>query len=364
MLQRLRSGPKRVLMTVDAVGGVWRYAMDLARQLKATGTEFLFLGLGPEPGPAQRDEAEALGELVWLDALPDWLADDPSAFESLPRTIEVLACDVDLIHLNAPTHAAGLRTALPVVVVAHSCVPTWFAAVRNDDCPQNWSWQKDLNRAGLDVADAVIAPSHSHARAMEDIYGLLPQLSVIYNGSSGARLTPSEKRDGVLAAGRWWDVGKNAAALDAAASRVDRRIAAAGACKGPNGAQWTFANVRHLGSLSTSEMAEWLAGTAIVVSPSIYEPFGLVPLEGARAGAALVLADIHTYRELWDGTALFVDPHNSDALAAAINRLSADASLRTDLAAKAQARSEVYSLEAQANAVGALYRSLVQQTVH
>ncbi|MER8608904.1 glycosyltransferase family 1 protein, partial [Mesorhizobium sp. M1233] len=37
MLRTLSPRPRRILMTVDAVGGVWRYALDLARQLVAGG---------------------------------------------------------------------------------------------------------------------------------------------------------------------------------------------------------------------------------------------------------------------------------------------------------------------------------------
>ena len=51
------------------------------------------------------------------------------------------------------------------------------------------------------------------------------------------------------------------------------------------------------------------AGSArcpIFVSAARYEPFGLAVLEAAQAGCALVLSDIPTFRELWDGAALFV----------------------------------------------------------
>lgn len=362
MLQRLKSGPKRVLMTIDAVGGVWRYAMDLASHFNGD-IEFVFAGLGPQPSESQRDEAENLGELVWLDAQPDWLVEDLHELAGLADAIEALARDVDIIHLNAPSQAAGLKVSVPVVAVAHSCVPTWFSSVRGESCPSHWSWQHAVNLAGLQTADAIVAPSHSHARALQSCYGPMERLMIIHNGS-GKPATQGKKRKTVLAAGRWWDEGKNAAVLDAAAPLLDWKIITAGATKGPNGAQVHLNNLNHLGSLPSSQMGELIAEAAIVVSPSIYEPFGLVPLEGARAGAALVLADIPTYRELWEGAALFAHPHDPEAFADAINRLSREAALRADLARKAQARSAVYSLEAQANAVEALYSNLVHQPVH
>ena len=47
-----------------------------------------------------------------------------------------------------------------------------------------------------------------------------------------------------------------------------------------------------------------------------YEPFGLAVLEAAQAGCALVLSDIPTFRELWDGAAMFVPPGRRRRLAA------------------------------------------------
>ena len=42
--------PRCVLMTADAVGGVWTYALDLARGLSAQGVQVSLALLGPEPG--------------------------------------------------------------------------------------------------------------------------------------------------------------------------------------------------------------------------------------------------------------------------------------------------------------------------
>ena len=56
MLSHAISKPKRVLMTVDAVGGQWRYSIDLARGLAADGTQCVLVGLwtGAQQGTAER----------------------------------------------------------------------------------------------------------------------------------------------------------------------------------------------------------------------------------------------------------------------------------------------------------------------
>jgi glycosyltransferase involved in cell wall biosynthesis len=350
---------RRVLMTVDAVGGVWRYAMDLATALKPNGVEVIFAGLGPAPTQEKIAEANRIGRLVWLDAPVDWMVQDEKAVADVPRLIADLAQGekADLLHLNLPSQAAGMETNLPVVAVCHSCVVTWFATVSGSDVPQDWQWQRRLNQAGFARADAVIAPSRSHAAAMEAAYGEIPGLHIVYNASA---LAPSDepKRDVVLAAGRWWDEGKNGAVLDAAAAKTRWPVMAVGANSGPNGQYLPFNHADHYGELSHEELSGLMRQAAIVASPSLYEPFGLAALEAARAGAALVLSDIPTYREIWEDAALFADPHRPDAFADAFNRLADDLELRAALHLKARERSARFSLDAQAAATCAIYSGM------
>jgi glycosyltransferase involved in cell wall biosynthesis len=62
----------------------------------------------------------------------------------------------------------------------------------------------------------------------------------------------------------------------------------------------------------------------VYAAPARYEPFGYAPLEAALSGCALVLGDIPSFRELWEGAALFVDPDDPAEVAAAIRTLTAE----------------------------------------
>jgi glycosyltransferase involved in cell wall biosynthesis len=353
---------RRVLITVDALGGVWRYSMDLAAALGDRNFEFVFVGLGPELSLDQRHEAECLGELVWLDAPLDWITDREASLDQIPDLLGTLVDQyaIDLVHLNLPSQAAGLDLAVPLVVVSHSCVVTWFAAVRNSDVPEVWHWQKRRNRRGFDAADAVVAPSHAHAAMLRRSYGPIGNLEVVHNAS---RLQPEAvtKEDFVFAAGRWWDEGKNAVVLDEAARTSRWPVVMAGADRGPSGQHVTIERADHRGVLPFSEVVRLASRAGIAVSPSLYEPFGLAALEAARAGAALVLSDIPIYRELWDGAALFADPNDPQAFASGINRLADQPELRAHLAGQAFARSNAFTLAAQASAMERIYRQLLQR---
>ena len=92
-------------------------------------------------------------------------------------------------------------------------------------------------------------------------------------------------------------------------------------------------------------MADLLARAAVFAAPARYEPFGLGVLEAARSGCALVLADIATFRELWDGAAHFVAPDDAREWARALEELAQQPARRAALAAAARLRAEDYGLD-------------------
>lgn len=349
--------PQRIMMTVDAVGGVWRYAMDLAEAMRGAGVETVFVGLGPVASAGQKSEANRIGTLEWLAAPLDWMVDDETMLDLISDQLAEIALrhSAELLHLNLPSQAIGLRADLPVVVVSHSCVVTWFAAMGASGLPAHWRWQKRRNRQGFDHADVVLAPSRSHATALRRCYGPIDNLTAVYNASRTC-FPGCTKESFVFAAGRWWDEGKNGAVLDRAAAQVRWPVVMAGACEGPNGERLSIEHADCLGELSHDRVMALMSRAAIVVSPSIYEPFGLVALEAARSGAALVLADIDTYRELWNGAAVFADPNDPAAFANAFGRLAKDAGLRAELGRRAYLRSSKFTLGAQRDGMLDVYR--------
>jgi glycosyltransferase involved in cell wall biosynthesis len=104
-------------------------------------------------------------------------------------------------------------------------------------------------------------------------------------------------------------------------------------------------------------MDQAFARAAVFAAPARYEPFGLGPLEAARARCALVLGDIPSLREVWGDAALFVDPSDDDALAAAIRRLIDDDPLRSEMAERARARACGFTPERTAAGYLEVYRA-------
>jgi len=361
---------RRLLMTADAVGGVWSYALDLAAALaRRHDVETTLAVLGPLPNEDQRWSAGLVPGLTLVEtALPlDWLAGRPAEVEAAGRRIAALAVETgaEIVQLNTPALAARALFPVPVVAVHHSCVATWWAGVRSGPLPDDFAWRTDLVGRGLRAADAVVAPSRAFARATRQAYGLSALPQAVWNGRAAPPAPEGEATEPaafVFSAGRLWDEGKNVRALDAAAARLGVRLLLAGPLQGPNGARVAPGHALCLGNLGGESLRDCLARRPVFASTALFEPFGLAVLEAAQAGCALVLSDIPTFRELWADAAVFVPPRDEAAIAAALDRVLRDRGLRAELGEAARRRAGRYTIAAMADRMAGLYRGLAATT--
>lgn len=95
----------------------------------------------------------------------------------------------------------------------------------------------------------------------------------------------------------------------------------------------TSARVRFLGRVDDAELAALYRGALAFVFPSLYEGFGIPPLEAQQCGCPVIAARAASMPEVLGASALFVDPYDTDDLAAAMARLVDDAALRERLVA-------------------------------
>lgn len=351
--------PQRVLMTADAVGGVWTYCLDLARGISGLGAHVALAALGPSPSAEQKRQIEEILSGRFVDTgLPlEWTQDDPGEIGRTARGIAALAREysVDLVHLNSPIFAAEGSFDVPVIGFCHSCLATWWLAAGFGELPCTFARKRNVYRSGLEACHMLVAPSHSFAKATATAHGIEPV--VVYNGrAQGFRVhDPRIKQAHVLTSGRLWDAGKNLRALDLAAGRMRSPVYAAGPASGPNGETVTFGTVVHLGRLDEKALSAHLNRAAVFASLSLYEPFGLGVLEAAQAGCALVLSDIPTFRELWEGAAIFVQPSQSVEVATVLEELLNDRDRFTHLGSLAAARARRFTPRAMLDETLAIY---------
>jgi glycogen synthase len=352
----------KVLLTTDTIGGVWSYALELARALPSRGVEVTLATMGSPLSVEQQSEVSAIPglsvhtssfNLEWMnepwhdvERAAEWLLD----LEDRLRP--------DVVHLNSYAHGA-LPWHAPVLIVGHSCVVSWWEAVYHQPIPESWNEYRRQVTRGLQAATLVVAPSAAMLSALNTHYGPLPATRVVPNGRDPARFTPAEKEPFVFSAGRLWDAGKNVTALDTVAPVVPWPVYVAGEMRSPDGSQARYQNIRSLGPLAPREVANWLGRAAIYASPARYEPFGLSTLEAALAGSALILGDIPSLREIWGDAALFVSPDDTPALKHALLGLIAAPEERGRLAKRGWARAFDFTHDRMAESYFGLYAQLV-----
>jgi len=354
--------PLHLMMTADAVGGVWTYALDLARGVAAGGGETTLVVLGPPATDDQRRDARGVQGLALIEAghALDWTAQGPADIEAAAQAIATLVRSFrpDILHLNSPALAPVGGLPIPVLGACHSCLATWWRAVRDGSPPSDFAWRIAALRRGMAACDALVAPTRSFARATAEAHGVAAP-AVVLNGRRAAAPGPKTARERlVFTSGRLWDEGKNFAVLDAAAALAGVPLHAAGPLDGPGGERVRPRHARALGRVTCEGIAEHLRAAPIYASAALYEPFGLGVLEAAQAGCALVLSDIPTLKELWDGAAVFADPCRPEAFAAAFRDLFADEAALDAMGRRAEARAQRFTVEAMADDMLDLYRRL------
>jgi glycosyltransferase involved in cell wall biosynthesis len=349
----------RLLMTADVVGGVWQYATGLAEALTPFGIETMLAVMGPSPSAERLEAARAIPGVSVIDTGIglDWLSKDIAAVRASGRMMAELAGDsgADVVQLNMPALGAGARFAMPVVAMAHSCVATWWDAMHGNAPPPDFAWRGALVGEGLRNADHVVAPTAAFADATMRVHCLEVRPTVVHNGRTLPNLPSAAMHDFAFTAGRLWDKGKNIATIDRAAARLGIPIKAAGALSGPNGERAELTHIHATGALDEDGIARCLSARPVFVSAARYEPFGLSVLEAAAAGCALVLSDIPSFRELWDGVAIFVQPEDDHGFAAAIDAIVGDGQLRVQMGEAASERAAHFTPAAMAIRMAALY---------
>jgi glycosyltransferase involved in cell wall biosynthesis len=239
--------------------------------------------------------------------------------------------DVVFAHFLFPAGAAGALAArsagVPLVVMAHGQDVANLGRIRGVTSATSWVIRR---------SSAVIANSRWLAdRLTEQIPAAGPKIEVADLGVDLAAFSPrpaDEARQGV-----GWDgegpaflcVGslierKNVVRLaDAFASLGRGRLAFVG--DGPlQPALEGRANVTLTGRIPQSEVPQWVAACNVLCQPSLIEPFGQATLEAMAMERSVVATNVGGPPEFVTPEAgVLVDPEDTDALAAALERAAA-----------------------------------------
>jgi len=119
------------------------------------------------------------------------------------------------------------------------------------------------------------------------------------------------------------------------------------------------AHVKLTGYVAREDMPALYSMADLFVYPSLYEGFGLPPLEAMACGTPAVVSDGSSLKSVVADGGLRVDPTNVSGLAEAVRRVLVDENLRKDLIERGMKRARCFSWAAAARETLALYQEVV-----
>ena len=115
------------------------------------------------------------------------------------------------------------------------------------------------------------------------------------------------------------------------------------------------------GYVPAVELPAWYRAAEVFIYPSLYEGFGLPPLEAMACGTPVITSNTSSLPEVVGDAALLVDPYDVEAIAEALARLLEDKELRQRLREAGLARARLFSWERTARETIAAYRLAMGQ---
>lgn len=379
--------PMRILIDARHIQdfGFGTYIRNLVRALAGLDSPHRFILVC-----GRQDQQEFEGLPDNFQCLP-YDRKDSDAFDQLAFPAFARGVRADLIHV--PLNVVPLFLPRPYVVTVHDISPLFF------EVPDNWRFDfaRSKMRHGLMRASRVIAVSESTRQDVEQMLGIpAAKITRIYGAadpryarSDAGRTSEQSERDRQLVIERYQidypfllyagsvKPHKNVARLVEAFALVKGELDAHPVYKNlrliiigdqisnyPALRQAVLhsrveSSVRFLGFVPFDALRVFYSAAAAFVFPSLYEGFGLPPLEAMASGTPVVCSNVTSLPEVVGDAAYLVSPDNVFEIARGIKEVLLDEELREQLTLKGHQQCRRFNWEDTARQVLATYESVV-----
>ncbi len=120
-------------------------------------------------------------------------------------------------------------------------------------------------------------------------------------------------------------------------------------------------NIVVTGFVANEDLAALYSGALVFVYPSLYEGFGLPPLEAMQCGVPVITSNTSSLPEVVGAAGIMLDPRDADGLCGALLSLYEDADLRREMAGKSLARAGLFSWERCADDTISAYKTALRR---
>jgi glycosyltransferase involved in cell wall biosynthesis len=368
--------------------GTGQYMIHLLAALSEIDKENEYVLLGPEP--IKNGNASLTSFPYQVQPVPGLATKSENIqklfWEQLTGPAAAHKAGVDIFHV--PYFAPPLLRRTPTVVTIHDVIPMRLPAYQPDARVR--AYMSLVSRAAHNAAMIITVSQH----AKQDIISVLnlppERIRVIYE-AAGSEYQPVTDAEKLAAARKRYGVGeryifylggldqrKNVPQLVRAFSHVYRQIGdpdlqllIAGnpdKQKGP-----LFPDPRPVAAdlgmsgqiiyrfIEEEDKPAMFSGASLFVFPSLYEGFGLDPLEAMSCGAPVVCSNRTSLPEVVGDAAITVDPNNLTELVAAMKRVLTDDTLRAKLRARSLERAAQFNWHKTAAETIAVYEETLER---
>jgi glycosyltransferase involved in cell wall biosynthesis len=280
---------------------------------------------------------------------------------------------IDLIHypVTVPIPSTRAPCVTTVYDLQHHDMPQFFSPVER--AYRRWAYDSAAR-----AADMVLTTSAWSKGRLVDLLGLSPErVEVVHMGVDGERFSPQpgeidqdiRARLGLperflIYPANLWPHKNHERLVEALARAHDRELALVLTGRDFGRAERLAAQarrlgvedrVRHLGYVDRAIVPALYRQAVAMIFPSLYEGFGSPPVEAMACGCPVAASPRGSLAEVCGGAALELDPESVESISAAIDRLSADADLRSRLASAGLERARAFSWRRSAEQHTAIY---------